>query len=139
MKKNAKISVAENKKSGDRLAILKQPRTWIILGCIILGAYILDWLGLEIRVIAALAVLAGILTQAFTIILGLIALVPVVGPIIVGLLSLPIFWFINATSHMITAMAVKQGYGKDIARSKLLVIMLMVGLILGFLIGYWTR
>jgi hypothetical protein len=126
------------KVSKDRWALLKQPRTWIVLGSLVLCIFILVKLGLDTRIVAAIALLAGLLTHAFSIILGVIALVPVIGPVIVGLLSLPIFWFINATSHVITALAVKQGYGKDLARSKLLVVMLMIGMILGFLIGTWT-
>ena len=134
-KVSAKKSIEANK---DRWSLLKQRRTWIVLSSLVLCIFVLVKLDLDTRIVAAIVLLAGLLTHAFSIILGVIALVPVIGPLIVGLLSLPIFWFINATSHVVTALAVKQGYGKDLARSKLLVVMLMIGLILGFLIGTWT-
>lgn len=122
----------------DRRPLWKRPRSWIILGLIVIGVFVLERLGFDRRVVAAFAILAGLLTQAFAIVVGLVALVPVIGPLIATLLTLPIFWFINATSHVLTALAVKQGYGRQMASSKLLVLVLMIGLILGFLIGHWT-
>lgn len=93
--------------------------------------------GVDEKLVALVGILLGLLTQAFVAILGILALIPWIGPFIVKLLSIPVFWIINAVSNLIGVIAVKQGYGKEIASSRLMAIILIIGMILGYLLGHW--
>lgn len=125
---------------------LKKPKTnkkfWksvLVLVLLLLAVTIALRVGWNMRLVTAVAFLIGLSTQAFAALLGIIALIPWVGPAIVTLLSVPLFWLINAVGHLLSIIAVRKGYGKEVASSKVLVLVLSIGIILGYLIGYLTH
>ncbi len=67
-------------------------------------------LGVDKRVIAGVIFLLGLLSNAFTWLLGIIALVPLIGPLIVKALSLSIIWILNALGYLVSVVAIKRGY-----------------------------
>lgn len=117
--------------------VTKKQRTLLFLFVIVVSSTLAIFLGIDEKIVALWAILFGLLTQAFAAILGIIALIPWIGPLIVKLLSIPLFWAINATSQIIGVVAVKQGYGKEVASSKLMVVILLTGIIIGYLLGHW--
>ena len=86
-------------------------------------------------VIGGVVVVFGLITQAFVGLIGIISLIPFIGPIIAKILALPLFWFINALGYFASLIAIKRGYSKDVINYRVLTIVLLVGIVIGFIIG----
>ena len=99
----------------------------------------LVWLGLHFNVdrgvIAASVVVVGLLTHAFAWLLGIIALVPVIGPLIVKVLSIGFIWLLNAVGYLLSYVAIRRGYSKDVLTYRGLTIALVIGIVIGFVLG----
>ena len=114
-------------------------RNWKVmlpLWCAIGG---LVWLGLHFNVdrgvIAASVVVVGLVTNAFAWLVGIIALVPVIGPIIVKVLSIGFIWLLNAVGYLVSYVAIRRGYSKDVLTYRGLTIALVIGIVIGFVLG----
>ena len=81
-------------------------------------------------------VILGVFTQAFAGLAALIATLPVIGPLIVKIFTIPIFWVLNSMGYFVGAVAVKKGYGSEFTKSRVLTLALLVGIILGYIIGH---
>lgn len=99
----------------------------------------LVWLGLHFNVdrsvIAGSVVVVGLLSNAFAWLLGFIALVPVVGPIIVKVLSIGFIWLLNAVGYLVAYIAIRRGYSKDVLTYRGLTIAVIIGIVIGFVLG----
>lgn len=99
----------------------------------------LVWLGLHFNVdrsvIAGSVVAVGLLSNAFAWLLGFIALVPVIGPIIVKVLSIGFIWLLNAVGYLVAYIAIRRGYSKDVLTYRGLTIAVIIGIIIGFVLG----
>ncbi len=91
--------------------------------------------GLDKKIIAVLAVVFGILSNAFAGLMAIIALVPIIGPLIVRVLSLPVFWLLNAIGYYVSVVAIKKGYSKNIINYRVITIIFLVGFTFGYLIA----
>lgn len=80
-------------------------------------------------------VIFGIIANAFSGLAGVIAMVPVIGPLVVKVLSLPVFWLINAMGYFVSAMAIKKGYGRDIVSYRLVTVIFLLGFAVGFIVA----
>ena len=114
-------------------------RNWKVmlpLWCAIGG---LVWLGLHFNVdrgvIAASVVVVGLITNAFAWLVGIIALVPVIGPIVVKVLSIGFIWLLNAVGYLVSYVAIRRGYSKDVLTYRGLTIALVIGIVIGFVLG----
>ncbi len=87
------------------------------------------------EIMAGLFVLFGIISHAFAGLVGLVALVPIVGPLLIKVLSIPIFWLLNAGGYFVSILFVKKGYGSSVVKSRVLTIVLLVGVVIGFILG----
>ncbi len=92
-------------------------------------------LGLDKKAVAFLAIILGILSQAFIGLINLIALIPVVGPLIAKVLALPIYWILNSLGYFVSVVAIKKGYKKEVLNYRVLTMVFLVGLAVGFVIG----
>jgi hypothetical protein len=92
-------------------------------------------LGIDKKIIAVSVAVFGFLTNAFTGLLTLIALIPLIGPLIIKVISLPVFWLINGLGYILSAFAAKQGFSKEVLNYRVLTIVFLLGLVLGFIIG----
>ncbi|MCK4295342.1 MAG: hypothetical protein KAW56_00700 [Candidatus Marinimicrobia bacterium] len=92
-------------------------------------------LGMDKKIIAVLAVVFGILSHAFAGLMAIIALVPVIGPLIIRVLSLPVFWLLNAVGYYVSVIAIKKGYSKNVINYRVITIIFLVGFTVGFLIA----
>lgn len=114
-------------------------RNWKVMLPLWLGIGGLVWLGLHFNVdhsvIAGSVVLVGLLSHAFAWLLGVIALVPVIGPIIVKVLSVGFIWLLNAVGYLVSYIAIRRGYSKDVLTYRGLTIALIVGIVIGFVLG----
>lgn len=99
----------------------------------------LVWLGLHFNVdrsvIAGSVVAIGLISNAFVWLLGVIALVPVIGPIIVKALSIGFIWLLNAVGYLVAYIAIRRGYSKDVLTYRGLTIAVIIGIIIGFVLG----
>lgn len=114
------------------LAFWKTITVWIAIGIFIAVAVHYK---VDNTVIGGAVVVVGIITQAFVGLLNIIGLVPLVGPIVAKILALPFFWLINALGYFVSIVAIKRGYSKDVVNYRILTVVLLVGIVLGYVLG----
>jgi hypothetical protein len=105
---------------------------WAVMACLVWWAIESS---VEPTVIAGGVVVVGLVTNAFIWLLGLVGLVPVVGPIVVGLVTTGFLLLINAVSSIVSYIAIKRGYTRDMLTFKGVTIALIIGVAIGFIIG----
>jgi len=92
-------------------------------------------LKIDAKLLAIFAVVAGFITNGFVALATLTSLVPLVGPLLVKVLSLPIFWLLNTTGYFASLVAIKKGYRAEVINNRLLTIMLLIGVLIGYILG----
>jgi hypothetical protein len=116
----------------------KIPR-WKVMLPLSIVLVMLAWLGTRLgvdnRVIAGSLILFGLLSNAFTWLLSVIALVPVVGPLIVKVLSIGFIWLLNAVGYLVSFIAIRRGYTQDVLTYRGLTIALIIGIVIGYVLG----
>jgi len=114
-------------------------RNWKVMLPLWLGIAALVGLGLHFNidggVIAGSVVAVGLLSHAFAWLLGIIALVPVIGPIIVKVLSIGFIWLLNAVGYLVAYVAIRRGYSKDVLTYRGLTIAVIIGIVIGYVLG----
>lgn len=114
-------------------------RNWKVMVPVWLAIIGLVWLGIERRVdvsvIAGAVVVVGLITNAFAWLLGIVALVPVIGPLIVKVLSIGFIWLLNGVGYLVSYIAIKRGYAKDVLTYRGLTVAVIIGICIGFVLG----
>ncbi len=99
----------------------------------------LTWLAMEYHVDASLiaggVIVVGLVSNAFAWLLGLIALVPVVGPLVVTALTTGFVLLLNAIGSIVSFVAVRRGYGRDVMTARGLTVAVLIGIVIGFVLG----
>ena len=109
---------------------------WILLFIIIYLAFSYGkQYGINERIIILATLVLGVFTQIFTGITSLIAIIPFFGPFILKVVSIPIFYFLNALGWVVSAIAIKKGYVNELSRSRTVTFALLVGIIIGYILG----
>jgi len=114
-------------------------RTWpymallaiVLVALVIVGLY-LDW---DARVLAGGAVLVGLLSGLFVWLVGLIGLVPFIGPVIVKVLSFSFIWLLNAMGYLMSYIAIRRGYSRDVLTYRGLNMALLIGIVIGYIVA----
>ena len=91
--------------------------------------------GVNERIIILVTLILGVFTQIFTGITSLIAIIPFFGPFILKVISIPVFYFLNALGWVVSAIAIKKGYVNELSRSRTVTFALLVGIIIGYILG----
>ena len=91
--------------------------------------------GVNERIIILVTLILGVFTQIFTGITSLIAIIPFFGPFIIKVISIPIFYFLNALGWVVSAIAIKKGYVNELSKSRTVTFALLVGIIIGYILG----
>lgn len=103
------------------------------------GIMLLVWIAfllkIDRRIIAFGVIIIGFITQLFTELLSIIALIPVLGPVLVRIVSLPFIIIINALGYIVTFFAFRKGYKVEVAKSKMFTTAMLIGVVLGFILG----
>ncbi|HVN48654.1 MAG TPA: hypothetical protein VMU30_07515 [Bacteroidota bacterium] len=86
-------------------------------------------------IIAAVVVLVGFAGHAFAASLVWIGLIPFIGPIIAHVLALPFIWILNGIGYLVSLVAIKRGYSKDVLSYRGLTVALLTGITIGFILG----
>ena len=81
---------------------------WMIAGCLIFAA---SYYGIDKKLIVFTAFIIGVFTEIFAGIGILVAAIPVVGPMIIKIISIPIFWILNALGTLVSGIAIKNNVG----------------------------
>ncbi|WP_296750159.1 hypothetical protein [Thiobacillus sp.] len=114
-------------------------RNWKVMLPLWLGMAVLVGLGLyfdvDRGVIAGSVVAIGLISNAFAWLLGMIALVPVIGPVIVKVLSIGFIWLLNAVGYLVSYIAIRRGYSRDVLTYRGLTVAVIIGIVIGFVLG----
>jgi len=105
---------------------------WAVIGTFIVVGWVLHF---SKELLAIVLLLGGLFTQAFTFVISIVAMVPLVGPIVVSILTWPILFIIKGVTFIMTYFAIRRGYGRDIIRANVLASTFFVGTIFGFILG----
>lgn len=105
---------------------------WLAIALIVLMGI---ELGLDERVIGVIVAVFGVATHAFSSLLALIALVPMLGPIMVKVLTLPFFWILNGLGYFISIIAIRRGYSKEVVNYRMLTYIFLLGVVFGYVLG----
>lgn len=104
--------------------------TWCGIILFIILAYFLH---IKKAIVVAVVFIVGLMSQAFSWLVALIALIPVAGPLIAKVLMLPVFWILNALGYFVSVVAIKKGYKRDVINYRLLTIAFLIGFAVGFI------
>ena len=109
---------------------------WIILMIALSFAFFYgNQYGINQRIIILITLALGTFTQIFSGITSLIALIPFFGPFILKVISIPIFYILNAMGWVVSAVAIKKGYVNELSKSRTITLALLVGIIIGYILG----
>ena len=101
------------------------------------------WLGLAYQidelVVASFALVIAVISGAFAWGVGVVGLVPIIGPLVIKILSIPLIWLINGIGYVISFVAIKRGYSKDVLTYRGLTITLIIGIVIGFVLSHLIR
>lgn len=92
-------------------------------------------LEIDAKVLALFALIAGFVTNGFVALGALVAVIPIVGPLLVKLFSIPILFVLNSLGHLVSVMAMKKGYHTGAMSYRVLTIILLVGVVIGYIVG----
>ena len=116
--------------------IKKHPKTISTIIIIALFVYIMLKLEWDVRAIAIITLVIGYITNIFAGLSVLTASLPIIGPIIVKLFTIPFFWMLNLTGYFTSIVAIKKGYGKTVMSHRIITITLLIGIVIGYILGY---
>ena len=91
--------------------------------------------GINQRIVVLITVVLGIFTQVFTGITSLIALITFFGPFILKVISIPVFYILNAVGWIVSGVAIKKGYVNELSKSRTVTLALLIGIIIGYILG----
>jgi hypothetical protein len=113
-------------------AFKKTILVWIIILIFVgIGLYF----HVDKKVLGTIIIIFGLITQAFAGLINIIALIPFIGPIIAPLLALPFFWLLNSMGYFASLVAIRKGYHKQVINYRILTIVLLTGVVIGFILG----
>jgi len=116
--------------------IKSNSKTILTLMSIGISVYLMLVFNLDVRAITIITLILGFITNVFAGLTALIGLVPIIGPLIVKVFTIPFFWLLNGMGYFTSAYAIKKGYGRDIMSHRLITITLLTGIVLGYILGH---
>jgi len=120
----------------NRQLIVKSYGKNILLGLILSTAIgIALYYGIDKKIIVLSAFIIGVFTELFVGVVALIAAIPLIGPMIIKIVSIPIFWVLNALGTLVSGIAIKKGYATELAKGRIMTLALLIGMIIGYIIG----
>ena len=105
---------------------------WVLIGVAV--AVALQY-GVDEKIVVFSTLVLGIFTQVFAGFGALIAMIPIIGPILIKVITIPFFWMINALGHGVSIVAIKKGYTNELVKTRVLTIALLIGIVLGYIMG----
>ncbi len=115
--------------------ITKNWKIIFVLLILLLFIVVAQRIGLDKKITVFIVLILGYMTQLFTVLVGLIAAIPLIGPPIASIISLPLVFIVNAIAYMVTFFSLRRGYAKDVLGSRVLVTTFLIGIIIGYALG----
>ena len=106
---------------------------WILVVAVIIVSL---YHGIDEKIVVFVTIILGIFTQIFAGFGALIAMIPFFGPLIVKVITIPIFYFLNAMGWVVSGVAIKKGYANELAKSRTVTLAVLIGIILGYILGH---
>lgn len=122
-------SLAETPKRGAWKGML--PLT-VLLALAVYAAWRFGW---HAKAVTSGVLLVAAASHVLAWLLALISMVPIVGPLLVKVLSLSIIWLLNAVGYLVSYVAIKRGYSKDVLSYRGVTIALITGIVIGFVLA----
>ena len=105
---------------------------WIFVTLIISTAIIY---GIDKKLIVFTAFIFGVFTEIFAGLGVIVAAIPLIGPMIIKIVSVPVFWILNPLGTLVSGIAIKKGYATELARGRIMTLALLIGMVIGYIIG----
>ena len=105
---------------------------WLLIAA---GIVVAMQYGIDQKLVVLSTLIFGIFTQVFAGLGALIAMVPIIGPFLVKIVTIPFFWLINALGHGVSIVAIKKGYSKELVKSRVLTVAILIGIVIGYIMG----
>ena len=105
---------------------------WLLIAA---GIIVALQYGIDQKLVVLSTLILGIFTQVFAGLGALIAMVPIIGPFLVKIVTIPFFWLINALGHGVSIVAIKKGYSKELVKSRVLTVAILIGIVIGYIMG----
>ncbi len=105
---------------------------WISLVLFVVVGYYRSW---DAHLVVGGTFIVALLSNAIAWLALVIGMVPILGPILVKILALPFIWLLNAIGYVISLLAIRRGYSKDVLTYRGLTIALIVGIVIGYVVG----
>ncbi len=122
-----------NKKPSFFKVYRKQILGWILTVAAICAAL---YYGIDKKIILFATFVISIFTQLFVGLGALVGMIPVIGPLIIKVISIPVFWLLNAMGYVVSGVAIKKGYATELAKSRIVTLSLLIGIIIGYILGH---
>ena len=103
---------------------------WVL---VVAGIIVSLYHGIDEKIVVFVTIVLGIFTQIFA---GFGALIAFFGPLIVKVITIPIFYFLNAMGWVVSGVAIKKGYANELAKSRTVTLAVLIGIILGYILGH---
>ena len=105
---------------------------WIV---VVVGICSALYYGIDKKIVLFITFIISIFTQIFVGLGALIGMIPIIGPLIVKIISIPVFWFFNAMGYVVSGIAIKKGYTTELAKGRIVTLGLLIGIIIGYILG----
>lgn len=105
---------------------------WISLALFVWVGYYRHW---DAHLVVGGTFIVALLTNAIAWLALILGMIPILGPILVKVLALPFIWLLNAIGYVISLLAIRRGYSKDVLTYRGLTIALIVGIVIGYVVG----
>ena len=110
----------------------KKTLSWLLAVFLLTFSY---YYGVDKKIIIFVAFVLSIFTEIFAGLSLIIAAIPFFGPFLIKIVSIPIFWILNVSGYVISAVAIKKGYATELAKSRLITLAMLIGIIIGYITG----
>jgi hypothetical protein len=115
--------------------IRKNWRFICVLLILLLFIIVAQRYGIDKEITVLVVLFLGYVTQLFGALVGFIAAIPVIGPPIASLLSLPFIFIVNGVAYIVTFFSLRKGYARELLGSRFLVTAFLVGILVGYALG----
>ncbi len=103
----------------------------ILLAFVVFAAWHFGW---HAKAVTTGVVIFATISHVFAWVVAMIGLVPIIGPIIVKVLSIGVIWLLNAIGYLVSYVAIKRGYSKDVLTYRAVTIALITGIVIGYIL-----
>jgi hypothetical protein len=102
----------------------------IVLFVVVFAAWHFGW---HAKAVTTGVVIFATISHVFAWVVSIIALIPIIGPLIVKVLSIGVIWLLNAIGYLVSYVAIKRGYSKDVLTYRAVTIALITGIVIGYI------